>query len=104
MTHTHMGDYELVSHQETPECSLRLLNLTGNRFVQPHHHHRTTQIYFVLEGTARATVDGKPLTVKKHQILRIPPDTLHSIQTDTEALVLSISVPPLDLSDQHIPT
>lgn len=104
MTQTHMGDYDVVSHQETPECSLRLLRLAGTRFVQPHHHHRTTQIYFVLNGTARATVDGKPVTVEEHQTLRIPPDTLHSIQADTEALVLSISIPPLDLSDQHIPT
>ena len=104
MTHVHIGNYELVSDQETPECSLRLLKLTKDRFVYLHHHHRTAQIYFVLEGTVGATVDDKPVVLKHHQILRIPPDTLHGIRTDGEALVLSISIPPLDASDQHVAT
>jgi mannose-6-phosphate isomerase-like protein (cupin superfamily) len=98
----HVGDYEVISHQETPECSLRLLKLTKDKGVHLHHHHRTTQIYFVLEGTARATVAGKSAVLKPYQILRIPLDALHDIRTDGEALVLSISIPPLDASDQHM--
>ncbi len=98
----HVGDYEVISHQETPECSLRLLKLTKDKGVHLHHHHKTTQIYFVLEGTARATVAGKSVVLKPYQILRIPRDALHDIRTDGEALVLSISMPPLDASDQHM--
>ncbi len=104
MTHVHIGDYEVVSDQETPECSFRLLKLAKDRFVYLHHHHKTTQIYFVLEGAVKATVDDKSVVLKSHQILRIPPDTLHGIRTDAEALVLSISIPPLDPSDQHVAT
>jgi len=100
----HVGDYEVVFHQETPECSLRLLKLTKDKGVHLHHHHKTAQIYFVLEGTARATVSGKAAVLKPHQILRIPQDALHDIRTEDEALVLSISIPPLDASDQHIAT
>ena len=33
-----------------------------------------------------------------------PLDTLQSIRTEGEALVLSISIPPLDASDQHVAT
>jgi len=98
----HVGDYEVISHQETPGCSLRLLKLTKDKGVHLHHHHKTTQIYFVLEGTARATVAGKSAVLKPYQILRIPRDALHDIRTDGEALVLSISMPPLDASDQHM--
>jgi len=98
----HVGDYEVISHQETPECSLRLLKLTKDKGVHLHHHHKTTQIYFVLEGTARATVAGKSAVLKPYQILRIPRDALHDIRTDGEALVLSISMPPLDASAQHM--
>jgi len=98
----HVGDYEVISHQEMPECSLRLLKLTKDKGVHLHHHHKTTQIYFVLEGTARATVAGKSAVLKPYQILRIPRDALHDIRTDGEALVLSISMPPLDASDQHM--
>lgn len=104
MMYMHTGDYEVISHQETPECSLRLLKLTKDKFVHPHHHHKTTQIYFLLEGTARTTVAGKTTVLKPNQILRIPRDTLHDIRTEDEALVLSISIPPLDASDQHIAT
>jgi mannose-6-phosphate isomerase-like protein (cupin superfamily) len=100
----HVGDYEVVFHQETPECSLRLLKLTKDKGVHLHHHHKTAQIYFVLEGTARATVSGKAAVLKPQQILRIPQDALHDIRTEDEALVLSISIPPLDASDQHIAT
>ena len=55
MTHAHMGAYEVVSDLETPECSLRLLKLARDKFVHLHHHHKTTQIYFVLEGIAQAS-------------------------------------------------
>jgi mannose-6-phosphate isomerase-like protein (cupin superfamily) len=98
----HVVDYEVISHQETPECSLRLLNLTKDKGVHLYHHHKTTQIYFVLEVTARATVARKSAVLKPYQILRIPRDALHDIRTDGEALVLSISVPPLDASDQNM--
>ena len=105
MTHVRIGNYEVVSYTETPECSLRLLRLANDRFVHLHHHHKTTQIYFVLEGTVEAVVDDKSVVLKPHQILRIPLDALHSIRTDGgEALVLSISIPPLEASDQHVAT
>ena len=102
MAHVSIGDYQLVQHLETPECSLRVLKLTKAHYVHSHHHHNTTQIYFVLEGMAKAKVAGGEIILQRHQMLRIPPDAIHSIRTDGEALVLSVSVPPLDASDQHV--
>lgn len=104
MTHMRIGDYEVVSYTETPECSLRLLKLTRDKFVHLHHHHKTTQIYFVLEGTAQATMDRETVVLKPRQVLRVPIDALHSIRTEGQALVLSISIPPLESSDQHVAT
>jgi mannose-6-phosphate isomerase-like protein (cupin superfamily) len=104
MIHHQIGDYEVVSHMETPECSLRLLRLTRDKYVQTHHHHKTTQTYFVLDGTIQASVGGKSVTLQQHQSLRIPVDMLHGIRTDKEALVLSISIPPLEGDDQHLAT
>ena len=102
MAHHYMGDYAVVSHTETPECSLRLLRLTKDKYVRLHHHHKTTQTYFVLDGSIQAAVGSKSVTLQPHQSLRIPTDVLHSIQTDKEALVLSISIPPLEEDDQHL--
>lgn len=104
MTQHQIGDYAVVSHMETPECSLRLLRLTKDKYVQTHHHHKTTQTYFVLDGTIQASVGDKSVTLQRHQSLRIPVDVLHSIRTDKEALVLSISIPPLEADDQHLAT
>jgi len=104
MMYMRIGDYEVISYTETPECSLRLLKLAKDKSVHLHHHHKTTQIYFVLEGTVSATVDDKSVVLKPNQILRVPLDALHSIQTDGEAVVLSISIPPLEASDQHVAT
>lgn len=100
--HMRIGDYEVVSHLETPECSLRVLKLTKGKSVQLHHHHNTTQIYFLLEGVAQATIDGKSVELKPHEILRVPAEAIHGIRTDSQALVLSISIPPLEASDQHV--
>ena len=104
MTHAHLGDYEVVSHFKTPECSLRLLKLTKDKFVHLHHHHQTTQTYFVPEGVAQATVGGKTVVLEPCQILRVPADSLHRIRTEGEALVLSISTPPLEVTDQRLAT
>jgi mannose-6-phosphate isomerase-like protein (cupin superfamily) len=49
-------------------------------------------------------VDGESALLKPQQILRIAPETIHSIRTESEALLLSISIPPLDASDQRVAT
>ena len=102
MTHLPLGEYEVVDHLETPECSLRILKLTKDDFIHPHHHHGTTQIYFILEGIAEAMVNGETIVLKPHQTLRIPIDSIHNIRAEKKALVLSISIPPLDDADQHL--
>ena len=102
MAYRQLGNYEVLSHLETPECSLRLLKLAKDDLVQPHHHHKTTQTYFVIQGTARATVGEQTTVLERYQILRVPVDAVHSIQTDGQAIVLSISIPPLEAADQHV--
>ncbi len=97
-----LGDYEVLSHQETPECSLRLLRFTKDASVRPHHHHKTTQTYFVLEGKVQVSVGDETSTVAAHETLRVPVDAVHSLQGVGDALVLSISIPPLQPSDQHV--
>jgi len=50
----------------------------------------------------KATVGDETTVLEPHQILRVPVDAVHSIRTDGHALVLSISIPPLEASDQHV--
>ena len=102
MEYPQLGDYEVLSHAETPECSLRLLKLEGERAVRPHSHHRTTQTYLMLEGKAEATVGDIQAVLKPYQTLRVPSGSAHSIRARGQALVLSVSVPPLEPDDHDL--
>jgi len=97
-----MGDYQILVDIRTPECSLRTLRLSSGRTVKLHVHHKTTQIYLVIEGDAVATVAGENKKLGSMESLRIPVDTPHALSTESTAIVVSISIPPLRLDDQII--
>ena len=95
-----MGDYQVLADMRMPECSLRILQLSPGKMVNLHVHHRTTQVYFVIEGDAMATIAGENKKLGPMEILRVPIDTPHALSTESTAIVLSISIPPLRLDDQ----
>lgn len=97
-----MGDYEILADRRMPECSIRILRLSPGRTVNLHIHHRTTQVYFVIEGDATATVAGRNKKLSPMESLRVPTNTPHSIGTESSAIVLSISIPPVCPDDQII--
>ena len=100
--HIDMGDYQVLADMRTPECSLRVLRLNQGKKVNPHIHHKTTQVYFVIEGDAVATVASESKKLSSMESLRVAGDTPHALSTETSALVLCISIPPLRLDDQII--
>lgn len=95
-----MGDYQVLADMRMPECSLRILRLSRGKTVNLHVHRKTTQVYFVMEGDAVATVAGEDKKLGPMESLRVPIDTPHAISTESTAIVLSISIPPLRLDDQ----
>ena len=97
-----MGDYQVLADMRMPECSLRILRLSPGRAVNLHIHRKTTQVYFVIEGYAVATIAGENKKLGSRESLRIPVDTPHGISTESTAIVLSISIPPLRLDDQIV--
>lgn len=96
-----MGAYEVLSHVDLPECSLRLLRLGGEKRVHLHYHEKCTQVYFVVQGTAEVTVGNDTRKLKARESARAPVLVPHGVRSDDRAVVLSVSVPPLDLEDQH---
>jgi mannose-6-phosphate isomerase-like protein (cupin superfamily) len=95
-----MGNYQVLADMRMPECSLRILRLSRGKTVNLHVHRKTTQVYFVMEGDAVATVAGEDKKLGPMESLRVPIDTPHAISTESTAIVLSISIPPLRLDDQ----
>jgi len=70
--------------------------------VKLHLHRKTTQIYFVIEGDAIATVGGENKKLGPMESFRVTSDTPHALVTESTALVLSISIPPVRQDDQVV--
>ncbi len=99
---TDMGLYEILSHVSMPECSIRIIRMLESEHVAPHYHEKCAQIYTVLEHQVEARVGDQTLRLRPYETVRIEKGVVHSIRTpDSEALVLSLSIPPLDPNDQH---
>ena len=97
-----MGLYEILSHVSMPECSLRIIRMLEQEHVAPHYHENCSQIYTVLEHEVEARVGGHTLRLRPYETVRIEKGVVHSVRTlRGEALVLSLSIPPLDPDDQH---
>ena len=98
-----MGDYEVLSHVEMPECSLRILSLKPTQFVASHLHKGSTQVYTVLERQVEARVGDRIYQLRPYESVRIEKGAVHSVRAlGASALVLSLSIPPLGRDDQHV--
>ena len=98
-----MGDYEVLSHVEMPECSLRILSLKPMQFVASHYHKESIQVYTVLERQVEARVGDRTYQLRPYETVRIEKGAVHSVRAvGDSALVLSLSVPPLGRDDQHV--
>jgi len=99
---TDMGLYEILSHVSMPECSIRIIRMMETEHVAPHYHEKCSQIYTVLEHQVEARVGDHTLRLRPYETVRVEKNVVHSIRTlGGEALVLSLSIPPLDQDDQH---
>jgi mannose-6-phosphate isomerase-like protein (cupin superfamily) len=98
-----MGRYEILSHVLMPECSIRIIRMLETEHVAPHYHERCAQIYTVLEQEVEARVGDHTFRLRPYETVRIDQGVVHSVRALAgEALVLSLSIPPLDRDDQHV--
>ena len=98
-----MGTYEILSHVAMPECSIRIIRMQTTEHVSSHYHEKCAQIYTVLEHEVEARVGDQVLRLRPYETVRIEQSVVHSVRAVSgEALVMSLSVPPLDRDDQHV--
>jgi quercetin dioxygenase-like cupin family protein len=99
----HMGSYEILSHVRMPECSMRIIGMKESEEVALHHHEKSTQVYTVLESEVEVRVGDRTMRLRPYETVRIEKGTLHSMRAvEGAALVLSLSIPPLQRNDQHV--
>jgi mannose-6-phosphate isomerase-like protein (cupin superfamily) len=46
------------------------------------------EIYYVLEGSGLAVLDGRPYSLRTGDFLRLPPGVTHRFETGDESLIL----------------
>lgn len=98
-----MGKYEILSHVMMEDCSIRIIRLLEQEHVSPHYHEKCAQVYTVLEEQIEARVGDRTLMLRPYETVRIEKGVVHSIRATSEpALVMSLSIPPLQRDDQHV--
>lgn len=60
-----------------------------------HHHERSRQFFYILEGAAAIEMDGRLVRLGPEEGLEVPPGTVHRFVNDSDAPVrfLVISMP-----------
>ncbi len=61
--------------------------------VVPEHHHESEQITYILEGALKFQLEGKEVTVRKGDVLRIPSNVPHRAVALEDTLDLDIFSP-----------
>jgi len=96
------NEYEILSHTAMPEASIRIIRMLTDEHVAPHFHKKSTQVYTVLEHEVEARVGDQTLRLRPYETVRIEPGEVHAVRAVSgEALVMSLSIPPMDRDDTH---
>ena len=85
----------LVTGADEVPASVHVTEMSG---AEPHFHRKTTEYYYVLEGSGRLTVDDEEVALAAGDVVVIWPGAIHSARGELTALV--IAVPPFDPQDQ----
>jgi mannose-6-phosphate isomerase-like protein (cupin superfamily) len=74
---------ELLAHRNSciQKQSLAEARVAPGGSTAPHYHPRTEEIYYILEGTGRMTIDGESRDVGPGDAIAIPPGAVHTIAT-----------------------
>ena len=89
-----------IKHQSLAEARL----LPGQS-TDEHYHIQTEEIYYILSGKGRMTIDGEERDVKKHDGIAIFPEARHKItNTGTEDLIFLCCCAPAYEHDDTVMT
>ena len=81
---------ELLAHRNSAirKQSLAEARLPPGHRTIPHYHPRTEEIYYILSGKARMTIDRESADVVPGDAIAIPPGQIHTItNTGSDTLV-----------------
>ena len=92
-----LGPYEiepLLAEAEEAAGTVYRVRIEAHQQTGTSYHEVAEEFYYVLKGTATATLDGVLRSLKQGDFLRLPPGTRHAFATGDE---------PLEMLDIHVP-
>ena len=97
-----VGLYRLLQDFTSNEASIRIVRVaSGGHSVEPHVHQRSKQFYVALEGRVVIEIDGVETELAPYDVIAVPRGSMHAARSaGNEAVVLNLSVPPLEPDDQ----
>lgn len=81
---------ELLAHRNSciQKQSLAEARLPPGASTTPHYHPQTEEIYYILAGAGRMTIDGDTRDVGPGDAIAIPPGAIHTITNTSDATTL----------------
>ncbi|MEU8530967.1 MULTISPECIES: cupin domain-containing protein [Streptomyces] len=97
----HGGAFHLLADASDTGGALGANRLTlgrGATGARPHFHERSTELFLVLDGVMRFTLDGRATTVTSGGLVAVPPGMTHSFEAapDSTADLLAVLTPGVD--------
>jgi len=71
------------------ESKFQVIRFKANRFIKPHHHKKTVEIFILKSGKGSLYVGGIKYPFRKDEFYLIQPHDVHGIvaQTDLEIII-----------------
>ena len=80
----------LISHEDTASAPAAWVHAVDIDGARPHFHLRSTELYYVLEGTGTVSLNGVEEPVSKGSLVHIPPGVVHGARGQMRVLVVGI--------------
>jgi mannose-6-phosphate isomerase-like protein (cupin superfamily) len=86
----------LITRADTPEVSFHVVHILDGK---THYHKRSTEVYYVLEGTGKLELDRETIDLKAGVIAFIPPGVRHRGHGDFKTVV--VGTPAFTPEDEY---
>ena len=80
----------LISHEDAPLFPAAWAHAVDIDGAKLHYHKRSTELYYVLDGSGSVILDRVELPVAKGSLVHIPPGVVHGARGRMRVLVIGI--------------
>src|SRR5262252_5564664 len=80
----------LISHEDAPLSPAAWAHAVDIDGAKLHYHKRSTELYYVLDGSGSVILDGVEQPVSKGSLVHIPPGVVHGARGRMRVLVVGI--------------